>query len=186
MTLGLVLFLLAADPGSAPTHTARLLTPAKTSRNALMVSTQVLALAAGGAASIVAGSFWLEENFRAYGRPDPRVFAASIAIAMAVNMALAWLLLPDLARLTNDAGGAVDVSAIRHQTWRVTRWVALAGLIFVGILTAGAVLEQGSFGRGQAVMAVGAGGAAASVLAFDLAALLTVKSAAATTRGAAR
>lgn len=150
--------------------------PATPMRTRVMLGTQVVGLLGAGAASVVIGSFGIEENFRVYGRPDPVVFASSVALSMAVNMAMGLLLLPELTRLTNDGGGTVDVGAVRQDAWHVTRWIAAAGLVFAGIMVAGAVMERDEFGRGQAVMAIGAAGSAAAVLTFDVATLLSVRS----------
>lgn len=151
--------------------------PISTGRGALLMGSQILALSAGAIVSVALGSLWIEDNMRMYGRPDPRVVSANIAIALAVNMALTYLLLPNLARITNDANGTADVSFVRAETWRRTRWIAAAAALFAIMIGVGAVLEKNEFGRGQLVMAVGAGGSALAVLAFDITALLTVRSA---------
>ena len=102
---------------------------------------------------------------------------ANVAIALAVNMALTWILLPDFARVTNDAGGLANVDYVRSETWRRTRWLALVTAVFAGVIIAGAVAEKNQFGSGQTAMVVGAAGSALSVLAFDVTALLTVRQA---------
>ena len=105
------------------------------------------------------------------------MIAASVAVSMALNLAITWLVLPELSRLTDDEHASVDVSAIRLQVWRTSRWVALAGLVFVGILVAGAVRERAEFGQGQALMLVGIAGSAASLITFDVTALFATRQA---------
>ena len=172
--------LLCSSPGLAQPlleapRAATLGAPTTLGRGALLMGTGLLALAAGGAVSVGVGAIWIDEHFRVSGRPAPRIFSANIALALAVNMALTWLLLPDLARVTDDEGGTASVSYVRAETMRVTRWFALAGALFVGVLMVGSVLESNDFGRGQAVMAVGAGGAVLSALTFDVMSLMTVR-----------
>ena len=167
-----------AQPLSDYPRAAHLATPISTRRGVLLMGSQVFALAAGSAVAVAVGSIWVEDNFRQIGRPDPRVFSASIALALAVNMGLTWLLLPALARVTNDEGGTADVDAVRSELWRRTRWIALVGALFAGVLLAGAVVEKNDFGRGQLAMANGAGGSALTAAVFDLTALFTVRSAA--------
>lgn len=152
-------------------------TPVSTGRGALLMGSQILALSAGAAVSVALGSVWIEDDFRNHGRPDPRVIGANVAIALAVNMALTWILLPDFARVTNDAGGLANVDSVRSETWRRTRWLALVTAVFAGVVIAGAVAEKNQFGSGQTAMVVGAAGSALSVLAFDVTALLTVRQA---------
>jgi hypothetical protein len=180
--IALALLLAAAPAFAQPTafdvpRAATLGEPTSTGRGALLMTSQILALVGGATVSVALGSIWIEDHFRNHGRPDPRVIAANVAIGTLVNMALTWVLLPDLARLTNDAGGTVDVAWVRRETMRRTRWIALATALFVGVIGVGAVIEKEDFGRGQMVMAVGAGGALLGVLTFDIVSLLTVRSA---------
>lgn len=156
--------------------------PTSTGRGALLMTSQLLALGAGGLVSAALGSVWIDDNFRRTGRPDPRVFSANVALALAVNMALTWALLPDLARLTNDRLGTADVAFVRRETIRRTWLLVLATGIFAGVLGVGSVVEKNNFGSGQLTMAVGVAGAAAGILAFDILALLTVREATNTSR----
>ncbi len=172
VSLSLVLLL------AAPARAAELPgDPVSKGRGALLLGSQILALSAGAAVSVALGSVWIEDDFRNNGRPDPRVISANVAIALAVNMALTWILLPDLARVTNDEGGLANVEYVRSETWRRTRWLALVTAVFAGVIVAGAVVERNQFGAGQLAMAIGAAGSALSVFAFDLTALLTVRQA---------
>lgn len=172
----------SAQPLSDAPRAAHLAAPISTGRGALLIGAQLVALTAGSGVCVAVGSIGIEDTFRQNGRPDPRVFSASIAIALAVNMGLTWLLLPALARVTNDEGGTADVDAVRREVWRRTRWIALVGAVFAGVLVAGAVVEKNDFGKGQLAMAIGAGGSALTAAAFDLTALLTVRSATADSR----
>jgi hypothetical protein len=167
-------------------RSARLAMPTSEGRSALLIGSQIASLAASAATSVFAGALWPMANFEATGRPDPRVFAGSVGLALAVNIAITLVLLPELTRLTNDANGTVEVGFVRRETWRVTRWVALAGLVFVGVLIAGAVAEKNGFGQGQTAMALGAVGAAASALTFDVTALFESRHAAAESRAVAQ
>lgn len=160
-----ILSLLAAEPA----------TPARTRA---MTGTQVLGLLGAGAAYVAIASFGIEEQFRAYGRPDPVVFASCIALSMATNMAMGLLLLPELTRLTDDANGRVDVGKARLAAWNLTRWIAVGGLVFAGLMLAGAQMEKDEFGKGQLLMGIGAAGSAAAILTFDIATLLSVRASA--------
>ena len=175
--LGLHLAVPPAYAASDAPRVVKLGAPLTPARSALLITTEVLALATGGVVSVALGSIWIEENFLTTGRPDPRIFAANVALALAVNMALTWALMPDLAKFTDDREGTVDVAFVRSQTIRRTWWIALAAGIFAGVLGAGSVVEKNDFGRGQFTMAVGAAGAATALLAFDLVALFTVRNA---------
>ena len=161
---------------SAP-RAANLELPASPARTALMMLAESGALIGVGAASYLVGSSWEIADINAHGRPNPEVLAGSVALSLALNVAITWWVLPELARLTDDEHASVDISAIRLQVWRTSRWVALAGLVFVGILAAGAVSERAEFGRGQAMMTVGVVGAAASLITFDVTALFATRQA---------
>ena len=156
---------------------ANLELPPSTARAALMMVTEGVALAGVGAASYLVGSSWAIAEFNATGRPDPQVIAGSIALSLAINLAITWLVLPELARITDDEKGAVDVGAVRREAWRTSRWVALACLGFVSLFAVGAVREHAEFGKGQGMMLIGIAGSAASVLTFDLTALFATRQA---------
>ena len=156
---------------------AHLQLPPTAARTGLMMLVESVALLGAGACSYLVGSSWAIADFNANGRPDPQVVAGSFAVSLALNLAIVWLVLPELARITNDDQGTVDVSAIRLQAWRTSRWVALAGMVFVAILAAGAVREHAEFGRGQSMMMVGLVGASASVITFDVTALFAARQA---------
>ena len=152
------------------------------SGQALMLGTQTAALIGAGVVSYLVGSSWAIADFNSHGRPDPQILAASIALSLALNLAITWLLIPELSRLSDDERAEVDVHAIRREVWKTTRWVALAGAIFVGLFAFGAAQEHREFGKGQALMMLGLVGAGASVLTFDISALFASKQALATHR----
>jgi hypothetical protein len=146
--------------------------PAPTGRLALAHTAAIATTLATGALAGLAGWFIPGECFAAQGRPDPLCSGVGLLLGAAVQVGLAWLLVPEVYRLADDASGRGSISEARQAGWRWSRWAALAGLAFVGTYLVGAAVEKSAYGRGQAAMLVGALGAVGSWVTFDVTELL--------------
>lgn len=100
------------------------------------------------------------------GRPSPWVTSGGFAVALGLNAGLTHLALPWLAHALGRGDSLAERQAV---AWSSSRWALAAG--GVGLLTfvTGAALEESAFGRGQAVMAVGALLSVLSLLVWDVA-----------------
>ncbi|MCC6335496.1 MAG: hypothetical protein IT380_16080 [Myxococcales bacterium] len=127
------------------------------------------------ATAVVAGlSGWFIPGmcFEAQGRPDPLCGALGLALGAAMQVGLAFLLVPETYRLADDETGRGSITTSRFTAWRWGRWAALAGLVFVSTYLVGASVEKANYGKGQTAMLVGAIGTLGSWITFDVTQLM--------------
>lgn len=160
----------APPPADLPSPVApgELAPPVSPARRALWATGAVGVSLASCGVAIGAGALIQNASFQAAGRPDPVVLAGALGVAMGVNMALTWLLLPQLARLGDLDGWRGDPGEGRRSAWRLARWAALgaaAGVVAFGV---GGVLDKGEYGRGQGLMIVGGVAFLVSFIVWDV------------------
>lgn len=146
--------------------------PVPLGRLALTHTAAVATTLAIGALSVLSG-WWIPHScFEAQGRTDVLCGAAGLVLGAGVHVGLSYLLVPETWRLANDASARGSIAETRRHQWRLSRWAALAGLIFVSTYVTGALVEKNNYGKGQVAMLVGAVGTLGSWITFDVTQLL--------------
>jgi hypothetical protein len=163
-----VALLLLPAPGRAQALASPPLPPVPPARTALYVGAATLACVVAGTAAGFAGAALPLARFGADGRPDPLAIAGGLAIGFAIDFTLLHLALPELARLANADGLTGNSTAARAEAWRVARWPALAAVLSLATVTAGAIAERTGFANGQWPMLVGVGAFVLSALTWNV------------------
>lgn len=135
---------------------------------ALYVAGAAVAVAGSATLSVMAGSWPPSAVYAGSQRPEPLALAGGLALGVALHALLTHALVPELVRLDVRPGWRGDPAAARAAGWKSGRWLVGAAGLGLAILTAGALLERGRFGAGQAPMLAGAVLSVSSALAWGV------------------
>lgn len=146
--------------------------PAPVWRSALAQTAAVTATLATGVLAVLSAWSIPALCFARTSAGNALCSAAGFVWAGATQVGLAILTVPETYRLADDASGRGSIAQARSNQWRLSRWAALAGAIFVTSYVVGAMLERNNYGSGQVPMLIGGAGSLASLVAFDVLQLL--------------